>query len=154
VTHLDALLTGEDVSVTGDHWSARGVTVSPGLAQQRPPFWIAAGGPRGMRLAARLGQGWVANPVSDSPEAEVSAQVERLAETCETAGSDFSAMRRLLLTGFTDEPWLASASAYDDLAGRYTALGITDVALHWPRPGTEWDADLAVLEEIAARLDG
>jgi hypothetical protein len=60
-------------------------------------------------------------------------------------------MRRLLLTGFTDEPWLASPAAYADLAGRYAEIGITDVALHWPRPGTEWDADLAVLEAIAAR---
>ena len=32
--------------------------------------------------------------------------------------------------------------------------GITDVAIHWPRPGSEWDADMAVFEEIAARAAG
>lgn len=154
VTQLDALLTGESVSVAGEYWSARGVTVSPGLVQRRPPFWIAAGGPRGMRLAARLGQGWVVNPETDQPEDEVRRMVARMAETCAATGRDFASMPRLLLTGFTGEPWLASASAYDDLAGSYAEIGITDVALHWPRPGTEWDADLAVLEAIAARARG
>ena len=122
----------------------------PGLVQQRPPFWIAGNGPRGMRLAARLGQGWVANPGTSTPYDETRTQLARLQEACEAAGRDFAAMPRLLLTGFTDEPWLASTAAYDDLAGRYAELGITDVAVHWPRPGTEWDADMAVFEAIAA----
>ncbi|KAA1424097.1 LLM class flavin-dependent oxidoreductase [Nocardioides antri] len=151
VDHLDALLTGESVSVAGEYWSARGVTISPGLVQQRPPFWIAAGGPRGMRLATRLGQGWIVNPEGDAPADDVRRLVERMAETCDAAGRDFSAMPCLLLTGFTGEPWLESAAAYDDLAGRHAEIGITDVAVHWPRPGTEWDADMEVFEEIAAR---
>lgn len=151
VTQLDALLTGDDVSVSGEYWSARGVTVAPGLVQQRPPFWIAAGGPRGMRLAARLGQGWVVNPSGDDPIADVRALMTRMEEACVAAGRSFDELPRLLLTGFTAEPWLASAAAYDDLAGRYAEVGITDVAVHWPRPGTAWDADMAVFEEIAGR---
>ena len=149
VSQLDALLTGESVSATGEYWSARDVTIAPGLVQQRPPFWIAGNGPRGMRLAARLGQGWVASPGTSTPYEETRTHLARLQEACEAAGRDFTAMPRLLLTGFTDEPWLASTAAYDDLAGRYAELGITDVAVHWPRPGTEWDADLDVFEAIA-----
>lgn len=151
VTQLDALLTGRTVSLSGAYWKAREVTISPGLVQRRPPFWIAGNGPRGMRLAARHGQGWIANPQSDEPLAEVSGQVERVGELYAGAGHDFSRVPRLLLTGFTDEPWLASVDAFDDLAGRYAEAGITDVAIHWPRPGSEWDADMAVFEEIAAR---
>lgn len=151
VDHLDALLTTAPVSVAGEHWAAREVTISPGLVQQRPPFWIAAGGPRGMRLAARFGQGWIANPHSDDPLAEVTDQVRRLADVCVAEGRDPAALRRLLLTGFTDEPWLASVSAYDDLAGRYAEAGITDVVVHWPRPDTPWEADQRVFEEIASR---
>lgn len=152
VSQLDALLTGADVSVAGEHWSARGVTIAPGLVQQRPPFWIAGNGPRGMRLAARLGQGWVANPGRDtSPYESTRDHLDRLAETCEAAGRDFATMPKLLLTGFTDEPWLVSEASYDDLAGRYADLGITDIAIHWPRPGSEWDADPAVFEAIAVR---
>lgn len=151
VTHLDALLTGVGVSRAGEYWSTRGVTISPGLVQQRPPFWIAAGGPRGMRLAASLGQGWVVNPSDEAPYDETRALFTRMEETCAAAGRDFAAMPRLLLTGFSGEPWLASEAAYDDLAGRYAELGVTDVAIHWPRPGTEWDADMAVFEAIAER---
>jgi alkanesulfonate monooxygenase SsuD/methylene tetrahydromethanopterin reductase-like flavin-dependent oxidoreductase (luciferase family) len=150
VTQLDGLLTGAPVSATGDWWSAREVTIAPGLVQQRPPFWIAARGPRGMRLAVRLGQGWVANPAGDDPYADTREQVARLEAACVEAGRDAAGLPKLLLTGFTDEPWLASVSAYQELAGRYGELGITDVAIHWPRPGTEWDADPDVFEEIAA----
>ncbi len=151
VTHLDALLSRTSVSATGEYWSLRDVRISPGLVQRRPPFWIAAGGPRGMRLAARLGQGWVVSAETDTPYDEVRGMVSRMADVCAAAGRDFSLMPRLLLTGFTGEPWLESEASYDDLAGRYTELGITDVAVHWPRPGSEWDADMDVFEAIAAR---
>jgi hypothetical protein len=104
-----------------------------------------------MRLAARLGQGWVANPSTESPYDEVRGQLARLQEICSGAGRDFAAMPKLLLTGFTEEPWLESEAAYDDLAGRYAELGITDVAIHWPRPGSEWDADTGVFAAIATR---
>lgn len=150
VTQLDALLTGADVDLHGDHWAARGVTISPGLVQRRPPFWVAARGPRGMRVAAAHGQGWIANPHAErDPFVDTRDQVERLGEAFAAAGRDASAVPKLLLTGFTDEPWLASVGAYDDLAGRYAELGITDVAVHWPRPGTAWDTDPHVFEEIA-----
>ncbi|WP_245927332.1 LLM class flavin-dependent oxidoreductase [Nocardioides silvaticus] len=151
VTQLDVLLTGANVSASGEYWSAREVTIAPGLVQQRPPFWIAGNGPRGMRLAARLGDGWVANPGGDSPAETTRQHLEQLQQICAEAGRDFAAMPKLLLTGFTDEPWLASEASYDDLAGRYAELGITDVAIHWPRPGSEWDADQATFEAIAAR---
>ena len=151
VTQLDALLTGVEVSASGEYWSAREVTIAPGLVQQRPPFWIAGNGPRGMRLAARLGDGWVANPGGDSPYEGTRQHLEQLERICAEAGRDFAAMPKLLLTGFTDEPWLASESSYDDLAGRYAELGITDVAIHWPRPGSEWDADQPTFEAIAGR---
>jgi alkanesulfonate monooxygenase SsuD/methylene tetrahydromethanopterin reductase-like flavin-dependent oxidoreductase (luciferase family) len=150
VTQLDALLTGESVSVTGEHWSTREVTIAPGLVQQRPPFWIAGNGPRGRRLAVRHGHGWIANPVSDTPYEEVREHLARVEEACEEAGRDPATLPRLLLTGFTGEPWLESPAAYDDLAGRYADLGITDVAVHWPRPDSDWDADMDVFEAIAS----
>ena len=153
VAHLDALLGGVGVSVAGEHWTAAEAPVGAGLVQlPRPPFWIAAGGPRGVRLAARYGQGWVANPSSEEPYAEVERQVGLFEAACAEAGRDSATMPRLLLTGFTDEPWLESVGAFEDLAGRYAALGITAIAVHWPRPGSEWDADPAVFEEIVARF--
>jgi alkanesulfonate monooxygenase SsuD/methylene tetrahydromethanopterin reductase-like flavin-dependent oxidoreductase (luciferase family) len=152
VTELDALLTGSDVSFAGEHWSARGVTVSPGLVQApRPPFLIAGEGPRGMRLAARLGQGWIANPKSpDAPALPLlRSQLARFEEICRAEGRDPASVPKLLLTGFTPDPWLSSLSAFQDLYGRYAEAGVTDLAVHWPRPGTEWEADMAVFEAVA-----
>lgn len=154
VEHLDAYLTGDDVNVAGDHWVGHGVPISPGLVQQRPPFWIAARGPRGMRLAAAHGQGWIANPAGDDPLDDTREQLSRLADVLAVAGRDAVAVPKLLLTGFTDEPWLESVGAYDDLAGRYAELGITDIAVHWPRPASEWAADPEIFEQIAIHANG
>ena len=152
VAQLDALLGGVGVSVTGEHWTAVEAPVGAGLVQQpRPPFWIAAGGPRGVRIAAHYGQGWVANPSSETPYLEVRTQVERFEAACDGVGRDSHAVPRLLLTGFTEEPWLESVDAFEDLAGRYAELGITDIAIHWPRPDSDWDSDPAVFEAIAER---
>ncbi|WP_312855812.1 LLM class flavin-dependent oxidoreductase [Nocardioides stalactiti] len=151
VTQLDALLTRAPASMAGEHWSARAVSIAPGLVQQPPPFWIAGNGPRGLRLAARFGQGWIANPGEEAPYDDTRRRLDGLAEACAAVGRDAATMPKLLLTGFTAEPWLASVDAFDDLAGRYGELGITDIAIHWPRPGTEWDADPSVFEEIASR---
>ncbi|ROO84220.1 luciferase-like monooxygenase [Actinocorallia herbida] len=153
VGQLDALLTEAPVTVRGEHWAARDVTVAPGLVQRpRPPFYIAGEGPRGLRLAVRHGQGWIANPQSpDGPALEtVRARMAWLAETCEAEGRDFKSLRRLLLTGFTGDPWTRSLADFTELYEGYADAGITDVALHWPRPGTPWESDPGVFEEIAA----
>ncbi|GAB4004307.1 LLM class flavin-dependent oxidoreductase [Nocardioides ultimimeridianus] len=155
VAQLDALLGGTSVSVSGEHWSALEAPVGAGLVQQpRPPFWIAAGGPRGVRLAAHYGQGWVANPSSEAPYPEVRTQIERFEAACAEVGRDSRDVPRLLLTGFTEEPWLESVDAFEDLAGRYAELGITDIAIHWPRPDSDWDSDPAVFEAIAGSVLG
>ncbi|GAA3206711.1 LLM class flavin-dependent oxidoreductase [Actinocorallia longicatena] len=148
---LDALLTRSPVTVEGDHWTAREVTLAPGLVQRRPPFLIAGEGPRGMRLAARLGQGWIANPdVPDGPALPVvRTQLAKLEAACEAEGRDFADLSKLMLTGFSGDGWLASRAAFEDLHGRYAEIGITDLVIHWPRPGSAWDADFAVFEQIA-----
>ncbi|GAB3866951.1 LLM class flavin-dependent oxidoreductase [Nocardioides maradonensis] len=152
VAQLDALLGGVGVSVAGEHWSAVEAPIGAGLVQHpRPPFWVAAGGPRGVRIAAHYGQGWVANPSSEAPYLEVRAQVGRFEAACAEIGRDSDTVPRLLLTGFTEEPWLESVDAFEDLSGRYEELGITDIAIHWPRPDSEWDSDPGVFEAIAER---
>lgn len=151
VTHLDALLTTSPASVAGEHFTADRVTIAPGLVQQRPPFWIAGNGPRGMRLAATHGQGWIANPFSeDGPGLEdVRAGLARLEAACAEQDRDPADLRKLLLTGFTTEPWTQSVEAFTDLVGRHVEAGVTDIAIHWPRPGTQWETPMATFEAIA-----
>ncbi|GAA0228479.1 LLM class flavin-dependent oxidoreductase [Actinomadura nitritigenes] len=149
---LDRLLRGPETTSEGAYYTARDVVSDPGCVQRpRVPFVIAGDGPRGMRLAARHGSGWVTSPHGDGSEPldVVRERLARLGEACEAEGR--APADRILLTGFSDEPWLASAGAFADLAGRYAELGITEIALHWPRPDTPWDADMKVFEEVAAQ---
>ncbi|MEV4255965.1 LLM class flavin-dependent oxidoreductase [Spirillospora sp. NPDC049652] len=150
---LDRALRGPETTHEGRYYSAQEFAAGPGCVQRpRVPFFVAAGGPRGMRLAARYGEGWITTakgPQSDDPYEVVRVQLGMLAEACEKEGRDPSTQRRLLLTGFTGEPWLESAESYADLAGRYAELGITDIVLHWPRPDSDWAADMKVFESVA-----
>ncbi len=151
LTHLDALLTTSPTSTSGDWFRSHDVRVAEGLPAGRPPFLVAGNGPRGMRLAAQHGTGWIANPQTPGTGAleEVRGQVERLAGIGAGIGRDTGAMEKVLLTGFTGEPWLESLASFRELLDAYTAVGITDVALHWPRPDSDWDADPVVFESIA-----
>lgn len=149
---VDTLLREAPVSLSGDHWQVREASIGVGLVQQpRPPLWLAGNGPRGLRLTAELGDGWIASGRGDDPVGYVRARLARLEELCAESGRDFAAMPKVLLTGFTDEPWLGSVAAYEDLCDTYEEIGITDVALHWPRPNTRFDAPWATFEAIAER---
>ncbi|GAA3938488.1 LLM class flavin-dependent oxidoreductase [Actinomadura viridis] len=155
---LDRLLTGPETTYEGAYYSAREVVTGPGCVQRpRVPFAIAATGPRGLRLAARHGAAWVTTgggPPGRAPRDAVRDQLAGLRAACEAEGRDPAGIRPILLTGFTGEPFLESPQAFADLAGGYAELGIAEIAVHWPRPGTEWDADMKVFEEIAARHAG
>ncbi|MEW2354726.1 LLM class flavin-dependent oxidoreductase [Spirillospora sp. NPDC029432] len=150
---LDRLLTGPETTYEGTYYSAQEVVTGPGCVQRpRVPFVIAATGPRGLRLAARLGAGWVTTGGRDGtdPLEAVRAQLDGLRAACDAEGRDFAEIRPVFLTGFTGEPWLESAGAFEDLAGRYAELGFDEIAVHWPRPGTDWAADMKVFEAVAA----
>lgn len=148
---LDRLLTGPRTTFEGEYYTARDVIGEPGCVQRpRVPFVIAGDGPRGMRVAARHGTGWVTGGGNGDgkPHEVVRSRLAALRAACEAEGRELDDL--IFMTGFTDEPWLESTDAFADLAGRYAELGITEIVLHWPRPGTPWEADMKVFEAIAA----
>jgi len=130
----------------------------PGCVQQpRVPFVVAATGPRGMALAAEFGQGWVTFgdprgpadvPVEQAPTV-VRAQMDMLEVACAQQGRDCGQIDKVLLQGITSEQPLASLNAFVDWAGRYQALGITEIVIHWPVPDSVFANDLEVFERIA-----
>jgi len=160
VALLDRLLTGDETTYRGTYYSAHEARNIPGCVQRpRLPFAVAATGPRGLRLAARYGQAWVTtgdpkvvSAPDATPEASLAAverQVARLGEACAEEGRDPAELHRIMLVGFTPDPLLDSVDAFVDFAGRHAAAGIDEVVLHWPIPGTRFEADQKVFERVA-----
>ncbi|HEY3870430.1 MAG TPA: LLM class flavin-dependent oxidoreductase [Actinocrinis sp.] len=155
---LDGLLTAPATTYQGKYYAAHEARMIPGCVQSpRIPFHIAATGPRGMRLAARLGQGWItfgaprdpgSVPAEDCP-AVVREQMDRLAEACAQEGRDVAQLEKVLLQGSTQERPLDSLDAFVDYAGRYARIGVTEIVLHWPIPDSSFAADPEVFERIA-----
>ncbi|WP_405012206.1 LLM class flavin-dependent oxidoreductase [Kitasatospora sp. NBC_01539] len=155
---LDKLLTQDSTTEQGEHYAAVEARNVPGCVQRpRVPFYVAATGPRGLRLAAEHGQGWVTYgdprgpadvPVEQAP-AVIAAQMAKLTAACEAQGRDVAELEKVLLQGSTAERPLSSLDAFVDWAGRYRDLGITEVVIHWPVPDSVFENDLAVFERIA-----
>ncbi|GAA2249758.1 LLM class flavin-dependent oxidoreductase [Kitasatospora cystarginea] len=155
---LDKLLTQDATTHEGRFYSAVEARNIPGCVQRpRVPFYVAATGPRGLRLAAEHGQGWVtygdpkgpaAMPAEQAP-AVIEAQLEKLTAACEAQGRDVATLEKVLLQGSTAEKPLQSVGAFVDWAGTYREFGITELVIHWPVPDSIFENDLAVFEEIA-----
>ncbi|MFJ1706715.1 LLM class flavin-dependent oxidoreductase [Kitasatospora sp. NPDC088346] len=155
---LDELLTQDATTSGGRYYSAVEARNIPGCVQRpRVPFYVAATGPRGLRLAAEYGQGWVTYgdprgpadvPVAQAPDV-IAAQLAKLTAACEERGRDVAELEKVLLQGSTAERPLASLDAFVDWAGRYRELGITELVIHWPVPDSIFENDLAVFERIA-----
>jgi alkanesulfonate monooxygenase SsuD/methylene tetrahydromethanopterin reductase-like flavin-dependent oxidoreductase (luciferase family) len=164
VTLTDLLLRQPVTTREGRWYSAFEARSAPGCVQEpRVPFVIAAGGPRGMRLTAELGQAWVtvgerdreggAAPI-DEGVATIAAQVAALDEACAEVGRDPSTLDRLVLSGLNLDSGLGSVDEFEDALGRYEAIGITDVVVHWPRPSEPYQGDEAAFERLFASRSG
>ncbi len=154
---LDRLLREDHVDHDGEHYTAVDARTLPGPVQQpRIPFVIAANGPRSLRLAARLGQGWVTTGGRAETLEEWWTAVGRLADRFDEAlaaeGREPGGGDRYLLLDSSPVFSLASAELFEDMTGRAAALGFTDVVTHWPRPEGVYAGDVRVLEDVASRL--
>jgi alkanesulfonate monooxygenase SsuD/methylene tetrahydromethanopterin reductase-like flavin-dependent oxidoreductase (luciferase family) len=155
VERLDQLLTRTETTADGRYYPAQAVVRHPApLASPRPPFVVSALGPRALEVAAAFGQGWVTvggppERGSTSTEAAVADQMAGLDAALEARGRDRASVQRVFLDGFTEERPLASVDAFVDMAGRFGRLGITELIVHWPIPGSQFDVDPKVFERIA-----
>jgi alkanesulfonate monooxygenase SsuD/methylene tetrahydromethanopterin reductase-like flavin-dependent oxidoreductase (luciferase family) len=159
---LDRLLTSPVTDWSGDWYTAVDARMIPGpLQDPRPPFLVAANGPRGMRFAAsaarRPGDGWVTlgatEPSLGDQEwwAEVRSTARRMDDVLESAARHLPGFVRML----DMESRTATTSSVEHLRdhlGRAAELGFTDVALAWPREEEPFRGDEALLEDIASAL--
>jgi alkanesulfonate monooxygenase SsuD/methylene tetrahydromethanopterin reductase-like flavin-dependent oxidoreductase (luciferase family) len=139
---LDRLLVGKALTEGGDHYRAHDARAYGGTQQPRVPFYLAATGPKGMRLVAEVAQGWVTHD-TDLPD-----QVERFRAACAEVGSE-PAVRLIVADSRQGRP-LESVEAFRDAQGRYAELGFTDMVVHYPRATDPYRARESVLDDLAA----
>lgn len=154
VALLDTLLREPITNRRGDFYAASNARMLPGTVQQpRPPFIVAATRPRGMDLTARFAQSWVTTGQSRDDDAtceqNVTRQLQFLRAALERHGRHEGDVATVLLDGLNNERPLVSLGAFVDWAGRYRALGITELVIQWPEPDSPFDCSLATFEEIA-----
>ncbi|WP_427384021.1 LLM class flavin-dependent oxidoreductase [Janibacter sp. G56] len=154
---LHRLLTEDHVEHSGEFYATTDLRTRPGgVREPRPPFVIAANGPRSLRLAVAHGDGWVTTGPSvetmDEWWAGVGGLVDRLAETLTKVGRPADDLDRYLLLDSAPRYSLESAELFTDMVGRAEGLGFTDVITTWPRPESPYAGSEATLEAVAAGL--
>ncbi|EAR25655.1 hypothetical protein A20C1_05291 [marine actinobacterium PHSC20C1] len=162
VRGLDQLLRFETpgsggISFSGDWFSAVNARMVGAPARSpRLPFVVAAEGPRGLRLAAELADGWLTlGRTADTLDEwwqVVTETSKRVDDSLEKAGRASETLDRYLNLDGAPLFSLDSVGAWDDAVGRAEALGFTDVIGHWPRAEGIYAGDESVLIEIASRF--
>ncbi|MBB2942790.1 alkanesulfonate monooxygenase SsuD/methylene tetrahydromethanopterin reductase-like flavin-dependent oxidoreductase (luciferase family) [Actinoplanes lutulentus] len=155
---FDTILRNPSTTWSGSYYDAVDARSTPGPVQQpRPPFVVAANGPRALRLAAKYGDGWVTTgpQACDTAEqwwASVAETREKFDATLAAAGRPLDAVDRYLNLDSSPVYSLSSVEAFTDATGRARELGFTDVITHWPRESSWYAGDEKVLEAVAAEL--
>ena len=158
VTVLDLLLTQPRTTWQGQWFSAVDARNIPGPVQRpRPPFIVAANGPKGIRLAVDQAEGWATMGTAgrDAEEEAWWAGAREANERCDdalnAAGRAANSIARYLNLEVLSTS-LTSIEHFRHLAGRAGELGFTDVVIAWPRPTGPFAGDEQILEDIAADL--
>ena len=156
---LGLLLTQPVTDWSGEYYTAVDARTIPGPVQDpRPPFVVAANGPRGMRLAQTKAEGWVTNGASHqgltSEEwwASVGAAVATFDGLVEQRDAPLPVGYTRLLNIEEAVGRATSVAQIVDLIGRASTLGFTDVVLAWPRPTQPYQGDEAWMDGLAAEL--
>ncbi|HVT41765.1 MAG TPA: LLM class flavin-dependent oxidoreductase [Acidimicrobiales bacterium] len=148
---------GDRSTVHTAHYESAEAPSTPGAVQRPLPLTIAAGGPKGLRLAATYGQQWVTigptGPVERTPEtilAAVRTQVAGLDAACTAVGRAPDSIGRVLLW-MPSEPLIESAAQFEEISGPFAGLGFDEFVLHHPDQTGPFGGSAAAFEEIAAR---
>lgn len=125
--------------------------------QRRLPVCVAAHAPSSLRLAAEYGDMWSSFGGFGSTSSEVIELTRRrgaiLDAHCAEIGRDPASVRRVALAGSpatTADPIWSSVAAFEHWVGRWTEIGIDELALYFP-PELLWRREL-VDERVLERL--
>ena len=139
------------------HYVADEAPSTPGALQRPLPLTIAAGGAKGLNLAAAYGRHWVTiGPTGRSlrtPELMLESarrQIGLLNAACQEAGRDPADLGRILLWT-PSETVLHSLGQFEELVAPYESLGFNQFVLHHPSETGPYGGDVRVFERIAER---
>ncbi|HWE66309.1 MAG TPA: LLM class flavin-dependent oxidoreductase [Acidimicrobiales bacterium] len=144
-------------NVRGRYYSATDAPSTPGTWQTPFPLTVAAGGRRGLALAAAYGAAWVTiGPGGREPRtaatvlAAVRRQGELLELACRQQERDITTLRKVILWT-PAEPVITSMDQFEALAAPYAELGFDQLVLHHPAQTGPYGGSVSVFEQIAAR---
>ena len=155
-TRLLLRLRDEDhVTSEGRWFSAHDMRTLPRV--NNVPVLVAANGPRSVRFAAHVGDGWITTGPSGSPSLDVwldglADSVKTLDEALAAADRDLSAYPKYVNLDSSPVYSLSSPETFADLVRRVGELGFTDVIAHWPRASSPYPGDEGTLETVATQL--
>ncbi len=136
---VHGLLTTDDFTFDGRHWSTEGATMHPRPVQSpHPPIWIGASGERRMMpIAARYADVWHCF----GPPGVLAEKSARISAHAEAAGRDPAAITRAASLSLEDDPdtIATNVQAWADAGFEYLVCG-------WPAGGR------AVVEAFASRF--
>ncbi len=153
---LVRLRSEDHVDADGRWFSVRDARTLPGL--DRTPLLVAGNGPRSVRYAARVADGWVTTGPSTGTVEEWLDGLAASSRVLDDALEGRVLPRYVLLDsagtlfGGAGRMSLSSVELFTDLVGRVAELGFTDAITHWPRPEAPYAASERVLEQVAALL--
>lgn len=161
VSCLDGLLRDELRNHNGAWYRFSEARILPGCVQRpRLPLAIAAGGPKGLRIAAEYGDAWIT--YGDTSYRDVSAagterivaeQLRTLDQYCADIGRSAADIDRIYLIGNTEARPLADIDTFARFLERYSLLGFTDLVFHLPRLDDPiWNESTEIVDTIAERF--
>ena len=147
---IDSLLRHETTTFAGRYYRLAGAYVRPAPVQKpRPPLTLGAHRPRMLRICAEYADSWI----SFGTVEEMRERNLILDDHCAAIGRDPREIRRSFYgwaaqmkdQGLPD-PW-ESTGAFEDVVGRYLAVGIDEFVIDQPRP-----EQFAVLEQVTSEV--
>jgi F420-dependent oxidoreductase-like protein len=143
---VDSLLRHEATTFEGRYYRLTEASVRPApLQKPRPPLTLGAHRPRMLRICAEYADSWN----SFGTVEEMRERNELLDQACAAVGREPREIRRsfygwasqMEAQGLPD-PWQSTA-AFEDVVGRYLAVGIEEFVIDQPRP-----EQFGVLEQV------
>lgn len=157
---LKPIVDGEPstrTSIRTAHYVADEAPSTPGAVQRPLPLTVAAGGAKGLRLAAVYGRQWVTiGPTgrgTRTPDTILSSarrQKELVDAACRAVDRDPVDLGRVLLWTPT-ETVIRSLGQFEDLVAPYSELGFDQFVLHHPAQTGPYGGDIRAFEQIAER---